>query len=103
MADLVEDPNVTEEKMDTIVGWLGREVLMRRLAAGDLEGLRQPLERLRKNFYQLWKPLYELYLGEYANPILLEHWRRAQEGSQEWRKARFHDEAIEVLLVATKR
>jgi hypothetical protein len=60
----------------------------------------EALERLRKNFYHLWKVLDELYLSEHADASNLERWRQAPQGSQEWRKARQHDEALEVLITA---
>jgi hypothetical protein len=60
----------------------------------------EALERLRKNFYHLWKVLDELYLSEHADASKLERWRQAPQGSQEWRKARQHDEALEVLITA---
>jgi hypothetical protein len=54
---------------------------------------REPLERLRKNFYHLWKALREAR----EDPTRLEEWRRAPVGSQEWRKAVFYEEAMRLL------
>ncbi len=90
-----------ERDISRVLEELAREDILNRLRTRD-GSLDAPLERLRKNFYQLWKPLHELYLGEHADPILLEVWRLAPEGSQEWRKAREHDDAIELLMIATK-
>jgi hypothetical protein len=85
---------------ESVVFWLHT-----RSEAGDR--LHRGLERLRKNHYHLWAVRHELYLAEDADPsnatAKLEAWRQAPEGSQEWRKAHQHDEAIEILLVATKR
>ena len=40
--------------------------------------LDEAMERLRKNFYHLWKVLDELYLSpRYADPSKLELWRQA--------------------------
>jgi hypothetical protein len=54
------------------------------------------LERLRKNFYHLWKVLKEAE----ADPSLPERWRRAPRGSQEWRKAIFYVQGLRVLEVS---
>ncbi len=53
-------------------------------------------ERLRLHHYHLWKALVE---GE-DDPGLLEKWRRAPRGSQEWRKAIFYEQALRVLEVS---
>ena len=55
----------------------------------------EALDRLRKNFYRLWKTLKEAR----EDPTLPGRWSRAPEGSQEWRKARQHGQALEVLRV----
>ena len=60
------------------------------------ERVEPALERLRKNFYHLWKVLQE----SQCDPSLVERWRRATERSEEWRKARQYDEAVTVLRVA---
>jgi hypothetical protein len=66
--------------------------------------LGQALERLRKNFYHLWQVLEELRSAPplYSSPpdALLREWRRAPKPSQEWRKALFYEQAVDVLAVA---
>jgi hypothetical protein len=63
--------------------------------------LGQALERLRKNFYHLWQVLEELRSAQYSPPYaLLREWRRAPKPSQEWRKALFYEQAVDVLAVA---
>jgi hypothetical protein len=57
----------------------------------------EALERLRKNFYHLWKVLKEAQ----ADPSSPERWRRAPRGSLEWRKAIFYAQALRVLEVST--
>ena len=61
--------------------------------------LGEALERLRKNFYHLWQVLGELRSSP-SPDALLEQWRRAPKPSQEWRKAAFYEQAIDVLTVA---
>jgi hypothetical protein len=63
------------------------------------------LERLRKNFYHLWQVLEELRSAppQYSPPdSLLREWRRVPEPSQEWRKALFYQQAVDVLAVALR-
>ncbi len=65
--------------------------------------LERALERLRKNFYHLWRVLEELRSSPRPRPApdsLLRDWRGAQKPSQEWRKALFYEQAIDVLTVA---
>jgi hypothetical protein len=65
--------------------------------------LGQALERLRKNFYHLWQVLEELHTAPplHLSPeALLREWRRAPRPSQEWRKALFYEQAVDVLAVA---
>jgi hypothetical protein len=81
-------------------GGAGDEVL-RWLRTRREDALYQTVERMRKNFYHLWKVLDELYLAPRSDPSKLEAWRSAEEGSQEWRKARFHDQAVDILMRAT--
>ncbi len=59
--------------------------------------LDQAMERLRKNHYELWLVMREVR----AAPSVVEGWRRAPEGSQEWRKAVQHRHASMVLGVST--
>jgi hypothetical protein len=54
------------------------------------------MERLRKNFYPLWK----VYREAHTDPTLPERWREAPEGSQERRKAIFYEQALRVLEAA---
>ena len=54
------------------------------------------MERLRKNHYHLWKALVES--GQ--DPVLLQKWRRAPRGSQEWRNLIFYEQALRVLEVS---
>ena len=61
------------------------------------------LERLKKNFYHLWQVLEELRSAppQYSPPdALLREWRGAPKPSQEWRKALFYEQAVDVLAVA---
>lgn len=82
---------LAEMEGESVVSWLkGRRD----------DRLYQAVERLRKNFYHLWRVLDELYLSPHSDPSRLELWRRAPEGSAECRKARRRDEAIEVLITA---
>jgi hypothetical protein len=63
----------------------------------DLPGLSDVhLERLRKNFYHLWKVLKEVE----ADPSLPERWRRAPRGSVGWRSLIFYEKAKAVLEVS---
>jgi hypothetical protein len=57
---------------------------------------KEALDRLRKNLYHLWKTLKEAR----EDPTLPGRWSRAPEGSQEWRKAKQHAQALEVLRVS---
>ena len=57
------------------------------------------LERLRLHHYHLWLVLEELRLSDDPGR-LLSGWRVAPKGSQGWRKALFHEDALEVLRVA---
>ncbi len=58
--------------------------------------LDEAMERLRKNHYHLWKAL----MAARENPTRAAEWRRAPRGSQEWRKAVFHEQALRVLEVS---
>lgn len=63
------------------------------------------LERLRKNFYHLWQVLEELRSAppQYSpRDALLREWRRVPKPSQEWRKALFYEQAVDVLAVALR-
>lgn len=88
------------KKMATLPEHLEREWVLRRLSdpEGDDE-LHAALDRLRKNFYQLWRVLEELRVSDDPGALLSE-WREAPKGSQGWRKALFYDQALEVLSVA---
>jgi len=58
---------------------------------------------LRLNFYHLYRVLEELRTTPSPRPApdsLLRDWRGAQKPSQEWRKALFYEQAIDVLTVA---
>ena len=74
-----------------------RELMLHRLKQPDGdEELSEALERLRKNFRQLWKPLIE-----YQNdPPVLEEWEEAPRHSPERAKALMFDEGLRVLDVA---
>jgi hypothetical protein len=86
--------------MLTPPGHAERERVLRRLASpeGDDE-LRDALDRMRKNFYPFWLALDELRLSEDPDGFLRGR-REAPKGSQGWRKARFREEALEVLRAA---
>jgi hypothetical protein len=56
----------------------------------------EALDRLRKNFYQLYKPFREAQ----ENPSVLEEWRRAPRGSIGWRSLIFYEQALRVLRVS---
>ncbi len=74
-----------------------RELLLHRLKQPDGdEELSEALERLRKNFYQLWKPLKEYQ----DDPEVLEEWAAAPRHSPERAKALMFDEGLRVLDVA---
>jgi len=74
-----------------------RELMLHRLKQPDGdEELSEALERLRKNFYQLWKPIRE-YQDE---PEVLEQWEEAPRHSPERAKALLLDEGLEVLDAA---
>ncbi len=57
------------------------------------------LDRMRKNFYHLWVVVEEVRASADPDALLLE-WREAPKGSQEWRKALFYEDALEVLRTA---
>ncbi len=74
-----------------------RELLLHRLKQPDGdEELSEVLERLRKNFYQLWKPIKEYQ----DDPPMLEEWEEAPRHSPERAKALMFDEGLEVLDTA---
>ncbi len=74
-----------------------RELMLHRLKQPDGdEELSEALERLRKNFYQLWKPLKEYQ----DDPEVLEEWEEAPRHSPERAKALMFDEGLEVLDAA---
>ena len=76
-----------------VVSWLrGRRV----------QRLHQAVERMRMHRWHLWNVLRRLYLSPHADPSKLREWREAPEGSQEWRWAKQHDEALEILLAAVR-
>jgi hypothetical protein len=58
----------------------------------------EAMERLRKIFYHLWKPLVQVR----ENPELLEEWRRAPRASIGWRSLIFYEQAIRVLEVSVE-
>ncbi|MBA3490598.1 MAG: hypothetical protein H0T55_00790 [Rubrobacteraceae bacterium] len=58
------------------------------------------LDRLRKNFYDLWKALQELRFAPDPQELLTQ-WLMAKKPSQEWRKGRHLEQAISILAVAT--
>jgi hypothetical protein len=58
--------------------------------------LDEAMERLRKSWYPLWLVLVEVR----ADPAVVGEWRRALRGSLGWRKARQHEQALEVLEVS---
>jgi len=74
-----------------------RELMLHRLKQpdGDVE-LEEALERLRKNFYQLWKPLVEYQ----DDPPILEEWEEAPRHSPERAKALMFDEGLKILDTA---
>jgi len=74
-----------------------RELLLHLLKQPDGdEELSEALERLRKNFYQLWKPLKEYQ----DDPEVLEEWAAAPRHSPERAKALMFDEGLRVIDVA---
>ena len=74
-----------------------RELMLHRLKQPDGdEELAEALERLRKNFYQLWKPIKEYQ----DDPPILEEWEEAPRHSPERAKALMLDEGLEVLDTA---
>lgn len=80
-----------------------RRTLIRGASPDKSSDLGQALERLRKNFYHLWRVLEELRSAPplYSPPdALLSEWRRAPRPSQEWRKALFYEQSVDVLAVA---
>lgn len=60
------------------------------------EELDRALDRLRKNFYQLYQPVQEYW----EDPFRAEEWWKAEKHSQEWRKMILLEEALKVLDVA---
>ena len=56
------------------------------------------LNRLRRNYYQLYKPLMQAR----ENPDLLEEWRTAPRGSIGWRSLIFYEQALRVLEIAMR-
>ena len=60
------------------------------------------MERLRKNFYHLWQVLGELRSSPSPDALLRE-WRGAPKPSQEWRKAAFYEQAVDVLSASLGR
>jgi hypothetical protein len=65
----------------------------------DLLGVEEHrLEHLRLHCWHLWRSLKLVY----AEGADLERWRAAPYGSPEWRWAKWHDEALEVLRVAVE-
>jgi hypothetical protein len=58
----------------------------------------EAMERLRKNFYHLWRPLMEAR----DDPSLSERWRNAPRHSQEWRKAIFYEQALRVVEISAR-
>ncbi len=74
-----------------------RELLLHRLKQpdGDME-LEYALDRLFKNFYQLWKPVREYQ----DDPELLREWEKSPRHSPERAKALLLDEGLEVLDTA---
>ena len=74
-----------------------RELLLHRLKQpdGDME-LEEALERLRKNFYQLWKPIKEYQ----DDPEALAEWAAAPRHSPERAKALLLEEGLRVLDTA---
>lgn len=55
--------------------------------------LDEAMERLRKNWYPLWRVMVEVREA----PAVVEEWRRAPRGSMEWRKSVQHEHALRVL------
>lgn len=74
------------------------KVLGSREARYTNDQIERMLERMRKNFYHLWKVLNILYLDEDADKRQLDKWRLAEEGTHDYRKALWHDQAIELML-----
>jgi hypothetical protein len=62
----------------------------------------EAMERLRKNFYQLWRPLEKLRSSDDPGNLLAV-WRGAQRPSREWRALRNYEQAIDVLTVSMGR
>ena len=80
-----------------------RRTLIRGASPDKSSDLGQALERLRKNFYHLWQVIEELRSAPPLNSppdALLREWRRVPKPSQEWRKALFYEQAVDVLAVA---
>lgn len=61
---------------------------------GRITNWKELYERLRKNFYHLYKPLMEAQ----RTPGVLDEWRRAPRGSVGWRNLIFHAQALRVVL-----
>lgn len=80
-----------------ILEGIDRELVLHRLSEPvEDDELRYALDRLRKNFYQLYESVREYQ----EDPSRLEEWQRAEKPSQEWRKGFFFEEALKVLDVA---
>jgi hypothetical protein len=74
-----------------------RELLLHRLKQPDgYVELEYALDRLRKNFHQLWKPVREYQ----DDPEVLEEWEEAPRHSPERAKALMFDEGLKVLDAA---
>lgn len=100
---MTQDPARDTKNPRSVKGQeLAREDILHLLQGLNTDPLYQALERMKKNSYHLWKVLNELYLSPHSDSSKLGAWRISPEGSQERRKALFHDKAIELLLVATR-
>ncbi len=74
-----------------------KELMLHRLKQPDGdEELSEALERLRKNFYQLWKPIKEYQ----DDPEALAEWEEAPRHSPERAKALMFDEGLSALDTA---
>jgi hypothetical protein len=58
----------------------------------------EAMERLRKNFYHLWRPLTEAR----DDPSLSERWRNAPRHGRKWRKAIFYEQALRVVEISAR-
>jgi hypothetical protein len=104
MEDRLDDILGSEEEqtreLNRLLAQMERERVVDWLRDRKDDRLYQATERMQKNFFHLWKVLEELYLSPHSDPSKLHAWRQAPEGSEEWRKAKQHDQAIEVLIAA---